>query len=284
VFSQDRSWNDLITQVNFGPRKPGTPEHLKCRDYISDELKKTCDNVHFQEFTHKWSSTGQIVTMWNIIGEQNWKDATTRVALFAHWDCRPAAELDNDEANRTKPIPGANDGASGVAVLLELARVLKNRLPAGVGVQYVMTDGQALGPGLNEMFLGADVFANDLHNHPKLNYGILLDMVGKKDLKVSMELTSLKYAKTLLYGLYKHAFQIGLGHVFPMEFGQELRDDHLQLNLAGLRTIDLIDFHYFPYWHTTQDTPDKCSADSLGKVGKLLQTWLQKDPPFDSEG
>ena len=283
-FNQSRAWNDLLTQVGFGPRKPGTPEHIKCRDYISDEMKKTCDNVHFQEFSHTWSVSGQPVTMWNIIGDQNWKDATVRVALFAHWDSRPTAELDRNADNRSKAIPGANDGASGVAVLLELARVLKSQLPSSVGVQYVMTDGAALGPGVNEMFLGSDAYAKDLANHPQPSYAIVLDMVGKKNLKVAMELNSLKYAKVLEYALYKHATTVGLGDAFPMEFGQQLRDDHLPLIQAGLRAIDIIDFNYLEYWHTLEDTPDKCSPDSLGIVGKLLQTWLQKDPPFTFEG
>jgi len=222
--------------------------------------------------------------MWNIIGEQNWKDAAIRVVLLAHWDTRPEAEMERESENKRKPIPGANDGASGVAVLLELARVLKGELPATVGVQFVMTDGEDLGPGLNEMFLGADAYAKDLPNHPRPTYGILLDMVGKKDLVVSMELNSIKYARSLVYALCKHATQVGLGETFPMDFGQTISDDHLALNRAGLRTVDLIDFHYLEYWHTLQDTPDKCSADSLGKVGKLLQTWLQKDPPFDYQG
>jgi len=281
AFNQDRAWNDLIVQCGFGPRKPGTAEHIKCRDYISDELKKSCLNVHFQEFTHRWSVSNQDLTMWNIVGEQNWKDATVRVLLVAHWDSRPTAELESDPEDKKKAVPGANDGASGVAVLLELARVLKGHLPAGVGVEYLMTDGQALGPKLDEMFLGAEAFAKDLPNHTKPNYGIVVDMVGKKNLNVSMELNSIKSAKTLVYALCRHATQIGLGEVFPMEFGQELSDDHVPLNRAGLKTIDLIDFHYLQYWHTLQDTPDKCSPDSLGQVGKLLQTWLQKDPPFD---
>ncbi len=204
--------------------------------------------------------------------------------LVAHWDCRAEAELDRDTANQKKPIPGADDNASGVAVLLELSRVLKDHLPAGVGIEYLMTDGQALGPKRNEMFLGSEAFAKDLPNHPKPTYGIVVDMVGKKDLNVPMELNSMMHAKTLCYALCRHASQIGLGDVFPMDFGLELADDHVPLNLAGVRTIDLIDFHYLQYYHTLQDTPDKCSPDSLGKVGKLLQTWLQKDPPFTYDG
>jgi len=247
-------------------------------------LKKTCVNVHFQEFKHHWSVTDQDLTMWNIVADQGAKDPVVRVLLMAHWDTRPAAELENDPEDKKKGVPGANDGASGVSVLLELARVLKDHLPDGVAVEYVMSDGQSLGPNINEMFLGSEAFAKDLPNHPKPTYGIVVNMVGQKNLVVSMELKSIQYAKTLNYQLFRHASQVGLGDVFPLEFGQELKDDHLPLNRAGVRTIDLIDFHYLQYWHTLQDTPDKCSADSLGKIGKLLQTWLQKDPPFTYEG
>jgi len=257
---------------------------MKCRDYISDELKKSCTNVHFQEFTHKWSTTGQELTMWNVIGEQNWKDATVRVLLVAHWDTHPNSEFESEPEDKKKPSPGANDGASGVAVLLELARVLKEHLPSGIGIEYVMTDGQSLGPGLNEMFLGSEAFAKDLSGHPKPTYGIVVNMVGKKDVSISMELNSILYGKTLLYSLCKHAVQVGLGKVLTMDFGQKISDDHVPLIHAGVPAIDLIDFHYLQYWHTLQDTPDKCSADSLGNVGKLLQTWLQKDPPFNYEG
>jgi Zn-dependent M28 family amino/carboxypeptidase len=222
--------------------------------------------------------------MWNIIGEQGPKDPAVRVLLVAHWDTRPAAELESDPADKLKGVPGANDGASGVSVLLELAHVLQGHLPDGVAIEYLMTDGQSLGPGTNEMFLGAEAFAKDVSNHPKPTYGILVDMVGQKNLTIQLELNSIQSAKTLLYALWRHAAQVGLGDVFPMEFGQKLMDDHLPLNRVGIRTIDLIDFHYLPFWHTLQDTPDKCSAESLGKVGKLLQTWLQKDPIFTYEG
>ena len=222
--------------------------------------------------------------MWNIIGDQNWKTASTRIVLLAHWDTRPTADFEDELEDKKKPILGANDGASGVSVLLELARVLKMHLPPSVGVQYVLTDGEDLGPGLNEMFLGAQAYASDLKNHPIPTYGIVIDMVGTKNLSVSMEGNSIKYAKSLVYAMCKHATQVGLGAVFPMEFGQEITDDHIPLNKAGLRTIDLIDFHYLEHWHTLHDIPENCSADSLGKIGKLLQTWIQKDPPFIYEG
>lgn len=260
---------------------PGSAAHKKCRDYIYGEMQKSCTNARLQEFSHVWSQNQKSITMWNIIGDQNWKDATVRVVLFAHWDSRAEADQDRDVENRKLPIPGANDGASGVAVLLELARVLKDHLPPSVGVEYVMTDGEDLGPGEDEMYLGADLYANGIASMPKANYGILLDMIGQKDLVVPKEVNSIRYVNRLMSAFYDHAASVGLSSTFPSTVGEEIDDDHLPMIKAGLPTIDLIEFSgYAPYWHTLQDTPDKCSADSLGKVGKLLQTWLQKTPTF----
>jgi len=216
--------------------------------------------------------------MSNIIGEQNWKDAKIRVLLLAHWDTRPTSDMDNNPANSRKPILGANDGASGVAVLLELMRVMKGRLPKDVGVMYLLTDGEDLGPDLDEMFLGARAFMKDLPK-PKPDYGILLDMIGDKDLKVPMEPNSLRYAGTLVREFYLNAARAGLKSAFPMTYGPVIEDDHMPLNEGGIPTMDLIDFDYAA-WHTQADTVDKCSAESLGKIGIALESWLLKSPPF----
>ncbi|MEQ1822409.1 MAG: M28 family peptidase [Fimbriimonadaceae bacterium] len=251
--------------------------HTKCRDWILEEITKSCENVRKQEFTHKWSK-GQDLKMWNLIGEQNYAKAKTRILLIAHWDTRPTADQDPNEANHAEPILGANDGASGVAVLLELMRTLKDKLPKDTGVMYLMTDGEDVGPSLQEMFLGAKHFAKNMPD-PKPDYGILIDMVGDKDLRVPVEPNSFRFAPKLIYALYDHARSIGLADTFPLVEGPWIEDDHICLNNAGLKTIDLIDFEY-PEWHTVKDLPDRCSADSLEKVGRLLQTWVQKDPAF----
>jgi hypothetical protein len=267
----------LLKQCAFGTRNPGSEAHKKCRDYILAETAKYCDNPRLQPFEHEWSRDGQTVKMWNVIGEQNWADAKVRVALFAHWDTRPSAEQDPDPENHLKPIPGANDGASGVAVLLELMRVLKDQHP-GVGVQFVFLDGEDLGPGLDEMFLGAIAYTKAFPK-PMPNYGILLDMIGDKDLVVPREPNSAALAGGVQRALYTHAMTVGLGATFPLTYGPTIEDDHIPLNQAGLPTVDLIDFDYAS-WHTLADTPDKCSAASLGKVGKLLQTWILRPTPF----
>jgi glutaminyl-peptide cyclotransferase len=271
-----------LKQCEFGPRTPGSNAHVKCRDYLLEEFKKSSDNARLQEFTHLWSSTGRYVTMWNVIGEQNWKDAKQRVVLLAHWDTRPTADQETDPVKVNQPILGANDGASGVAVLLELMRTMKGRLPADLGVMYVLTDGEDLGPSLQEMFLGASAFAKKLPA-PKPDYGILIDMIGDKDLSIPMELQSLRYADNLTRTFYRKAAEAGQRSTFPMVYGEMIEDDHIPLNKAGIPTIDLIDFNYGPNhsaWHTHGDRPNMCSADSLGKVGIALEAWLTQAPVY----
>ena len=268
----------LVRQCAFGTRVPATKPHDDCRDWLLVELAKLCDSVSLQHFAHTWSRTGKPVPMDNVVGEVNWKDAEVRVALFAHWDTRPSADQETDPARQTRPIPGANDGASGVAVLLELARVLKaHPLDKKIGVRFVLVDGEDLGPGLDEMFLGAAHYAKT--EGPRGDYGILLDMIGDKDLAVPVEPNSVDLARGLTTALYAHAKAVGLATTFPTTLGPTIQDDHIPLNAAGIPTVDLIDFDY-PYWHTLEDTPDKCSAESLGKVGRLLETWLRKNPTW----
>jgi len=267
----------LLKQVGFGPRVPGTAAHTKCAEWLVEELRQTCESVRFQPFEHRWSVDGRTYRMANILAEQNWKDAKVRVVVLAHWDSRPFADQDPDPANRRKPVLGASDGASGVAVVLELARVLKGRLK-DVGVLYLLTDGEDLGPGIEEMLLGARHFAKNLPS-PRPDYGVLLDMIGDKDLRVPIERYSYSQAPGLVNELYALAARAGLGKAFPKELGEWIIDDHVPLNEAGVPTIDLIDFTYEP-WHTVRDTAEQCSPESLGKVGRLMELWLLREPAY----
>ncbi len=279
-FDQKVAWSWLIKQCDLGPRVPNTKPHVACRDMIFDEVKKQCDTAVLQPLSHVWSRDNSMRNMWNVIGYQNWENATTRVVLLTHWDTRPSADQEPNEANRLKPIPGANDGASGTAVLLELMRHTKN-VPKSLGICYLFVDGEDLGPGLDEMFLGADYFAKHQPTH-RPNYGILLDMIGDADLEIPVEPNSYKKAEKVTLALYRHAKAIGMEKTFPMKFQSEILDDHLTMNEHGIPTVDLIDFSYDP-WHTLQDTPDKCSATSLGKVGKFLQSWLYQPEPWKTK-
>ncbi len=215
--------------------------------------------------------------MHNIIATQNWKDAKERVLLLAHWDSRPFADQDKNPANHDKPILGADDGASGVAVLMELAKALQNHHP-GLGIMFFFTDGEDLGPNIDEMLLGTDYFADHLPS-PKPNYGILLDMIGNKGVKVPIEQEGYNSNPRFVNDFYSFVDKNGFSGTFPDKFGYDMEDDHIPLIQKGIPTMDLIDFDYAP-WHTLGDTVDKCSAESLGKIGDALTLWLTQKPVY----
>ncbi|HWD41760.1 MAG TPA: M28 family peptidase [Fimbriimonas sp.] len=269
----------MVKQCSWGPRVSGTDAQIKCRDFIYDELKKTCQNVRLQAFDHVWSQNKKNLHFWNVIGDQNWENAKVRVVLLTHWDSRPTADQESDPQKRKQPILGADDGASGVAVLLELARVLKVE-PAKIGIEYLFVDGEDLGPGSSEMYLGAIKYAQNLPS-PKPDYGILLDMIGNKDVRVPMEPSSMNLAPSVETAFYEFAKKIGMQETFPQVDGPAIEDDHLAINNGGVPCIDLIDFDYAP-WHTLSDTVDKCSPESLWKIGYTLQKWVRQDEPFQS--
>jgi len=282
-FDGKAAWDSLVKQVDFGPRYPGTSGQIKCRDYLLAELKKSCDDAHTQKLTHHWTYNNTDVDVYNVIGTQNWKDAKVRVVLLSHWDSRPFADGPNSPVEyRTQPyplhvIPAANDGASGVAVLLELAKALKDRHP-DVGILYLLDDGEDLGPGIEEMLLGVDYFATHLPD-PKPDYGILLDMIGKTNTVIPEEQESIKYADRILKAFYSNAQDVGLAKTFPAKVGDDVEDDHWPLIQHGIPTIDLIDFQY-AQWHTLDDTPEHCSQKSLEEVGIALESFLVKQPAF----
>lgn len=193
--------------------------------------------------------------------------------LCAHWDSRPRAENDPDSVKGRLPIIGANDGASGVAVLLEIARCLKEKSPA-IGVDIVLFDGEDWGISGREdgWFLGSKYFAANLGAYrPRL--AILLDMVGDADLKIPREAISQQYAGHINDFIWKIARENN-STVFVDSVGKGILDDHVPLLSRGIRAINIIDFNY-PYWHTQQDTPDKCAPASLAAVGNVLWAALQ---------
>ncbi len=243
------------------------------RDWLVAQAKKHTDSVRTQELSHVWSTTGKTVKMFNVVADMEF-GAKKTVLLLAHWDTRPTADEDTDPAKRKKPILGANDGASGVAVLLELMRAFKEK-PPPVNVTFLFTDGEDLGPDLDEMFLGAEHFAKSAPPG-RYAYGILLDMIGDKNLVIEKEQYSIYYARNLVDRFWLNARRIGLSRHFPDRSGTWIADDHLALNARGIPTIDLIDFDY-PYWHTTADTDDKCSAESLEVVGRAVESFLRNE-------
>ena len=192
-----------------------------------------------------------------------------RILLCAHWDTRPWADQDTDPKNRQKPILGANDGASGIAVLLEIAQILQSNKPA-IGVDIVMFDGEDAGTSSEERSYakGSAAFARAYSMGYQPMYGILIDMIGDSDLEIYKEAYSVQYAGHIVEKVWNKAAQLGIRE-FKAQTGYSIFDDHIPLLERGIICIDIIDFDY-PYWHTVEDSPDKCSPSSLEKIGRLL--------------
>lgn len=272
-FDNNRAFGYLTSQVDFGPRVPGTNAHARCQEYIVAQMKPFVDQVVTQDFTYYDPHKRIKVPMTNIFGIIN-PSAKHRVMLCAHWDTRPTADNDFDAANRSKPIPGADDGASGVAVLLELARALHQQRP-NVGVILTFWDGEDWGPGDDNMYVGARHFAAD-PGVLRPDESILIDMIGQKDLIVPLEQTSNERCPELCRKVWATAAKLGYGQVFPERVDYQIGDDHVPLLEAGIPSIDLIDFNYAP-WHTLGDTPDKCSPESLGIIGRVLGSFVLQE-------
>lgn len=273
AFDKERAWKDLEAQLIFGYRVPGTKPHLATRDWLVEQLTPLAAKVTLQPFSHKLG--GNQVAMWNIIADFPGTGAEPReqVVLAAHWDTRPTADQDPDPAMQKQPIAGANDGASGVAILLEIARQLKAH-PVARDIQIVLFDGEDYGPNVDNMLLGSAYYAKHLPAK-KPSWGILLDMVGDTDLDIYREPNSEQMAKAVNDRVFIAAKALGYlrtqdqpGFV-DEKYMYPITDDHIAINKAGVPMADLIDFDY-PYWHTTQDVREHCSAASLEMVGKTV--------------
>jgi len=272
-FDGKKAFAYLTSQTDFGPRNPNSAGHRRCLNYLTNELKKYADTVTQQSFTQK--GYGETLKLTNIFASFK-PHEQKRIFLFAHWDTRPRADMDPNQENRNKPILGANDGASGVAVLLELARILKEN-PPPIGIDILLTDGEDYGDSekdgnTNMYFLGARHFAKTKSPTYTPQFGILLDMIGDRDLQIPMEQNSMRFAPGIMDMVWTVAEQVGSTQFIRVP-GEAVADDHLPLNEAGIPTINIIDFQY-PYWHTIQDTPDKCSPESLEAVGKVLSALI----------
>lgn len=263
----------LKDQCDFGPRTPGTAAHERCKKYILDKLAGNVDSWTLQPFSYYDPDRHVTLHLTNIIAEIN-PQARKKVLLFTHWDTRPTADQEVDDAKKKQPIMGADDGASGTAVLLELAHTLHQYKPS-VGVILLFVDGEDWGPNDNHMYLGAKYYAAHLPV-VKPAYGILLDMIGQSNLQVYREITSENLHPELNDKVWSAAASIGDGSFFPDTTKYQISDDHDSLNAAGVPSIDLIDFDY-PYWHTLDDTADKCSAQSLQVTGDVMVKVLSEE-------
>jgi len=263
--------HDLVEeQVAFGPRVPGTEGHAAQLAWMEDLLAEWADEVEAQPFTAT-TSGGLQLRLTNLLARYRPQEED-RILLLTHWDTRPWSDQAADPHERAIPVPGANDGASGTAVLLQLAELLSVG-PPPMGVDLLFVDGEDFGPGIQDMFLGSKDFAANLPDPIPWRYGLLLDMVGDLDPRFPMEGFSVEYAPILTQDIWQIAHELGFGPFFPATVGKHILDDHIPLNEAGLRTVDLIDFDYGPensFWHTPRDVPENTSPETLRMVGEVV--------------
>ncbi len=259
-------------QCEFGPRVPGTPAHARCADWLMATLQASCDTVIMQTGTVQTATEGPLGIK-NIIGVIN-PEASQRLLLMAHWDCRPWADNDPDAANHRKPVMGANDGASGVGVLLQLAKQLKAD-GTTLGVDIVLVDAEDMGVDDNEESWGLGTQYWVQHSHVegyKPLFGILLDMVGSSNATFTREYYSTQYARGFVDLVWKNA----AGSHFINAQGGAVTDDHVFVNRAGIPCVDIIDMRsdsdtgFCPEWHTIGDTMDAIDAATLSEVGQTL--------------
>lgn len=279
AFDADSAHALLRRQVEFGPRVPGTPGHAAQLQWMVDYLRERADTVIVQSFDQPIDGR-EPIRLHNVFARFN-PSNPTRVLLAAHWDTRPVSDQEDDEAKQQLPILGANDGASGVAVLLMLADMFAGQAPP-IGVDILLTDGEdfATRPGdYDNMYLGAKYFAaNQPAGYPPL-YGILVDLVGDTNPRFEMEGFSMQYAPEVVQRVWRMAEGIGYGNIFVRRGGSAIMDDHVPLNQGGIRTIDIIDMDYGPnnaYWHTQKDVLENTSSRGLAAVGEVVAALIYR--------
>lgn len=266
-FAGQRALGYVERQMGFGPRIPGTPAHERAGDWIFTQLRATADTVLVQRITHV-TRRGDTLRLRNFLARFR-PAAAERVLFLAHWDTRPHADQSANLAQQRLPVPGANDGASGTAVLLGVADALKAKAPH-LGVDLLFVDGEDYGDfaDTNDVLIGSRYFAAHQPAGYQPLFAVLFDMVGDKDQDFYYEGNSQAFAPEVVDRVWRTAADLGYGRVFLPGVKHTLTDDHVALQHAGIHAIDVVDFDY-PYWHTTEDTIDKVSAASLQVVGDV---------------
>lgn len=284
VFNADTAYMYVQKQVDFGARVPNTSAHEKCGDYLIKQLERLGAKVTVQSASLV-AYNGTLLRSRNIIGSYN-PDNKVRIALFSHWDCRPWADNDPDKANHRKPVMGANDAASGVGVLLEIARNIHKKQPS-LGIDIIFLDAEDYGTHQDEKTensdeaswcLGAQYWAHNPHvQNYNARFGILLDMVGGKSAAFYREYYSEQYARDICDKVWTAAKTLGYGKFFIDESKGGITDDHLFINkIAGIKTVDIVpqdpagNFEFDPTWHTTKDTMDNIDPNVLKAVGQTV--------------
>ncbi len=266
AFDGERAYQDVLYQMALGPRLPDTEAHARTRAWIADSLRA----AGWQAETLPAQAMGH--TLYNVAGKRG--AGRPWVILGAHYDNRLTADHDPSPERRATPVPGANDGASGVAVLLELARTLPQREQPQIWL--VFFDGEDNGNIPTwDWILGSRAFAQSLPDLP--DAVVVVDMVGDADLNIYMEENS---DPRVTRQIWDTAAALGYGEYFIPEYKYRMLDDHIPFRQMGAAAVDVIDFDY-PYWHTVEDTADKVSAHSLQVVGDTLLHWLLGLVPED---
>ena len=292
-FVSDSALKFIQEQCQFGPRITGSEASQKCGDYIENCFRMFGATVENQ-YGMVTLYDGTQLKARNIVASIN-PDNTDRILLCSHWDSRPWADNDPDNSKHKTPILGANDGASGVAVMIELCRLMQQN-PLSIGIDFVCFDAEDLGlPQWEEdrenseetWCLGSRLWAQKAkENNYHARYGILLDMVGGYGCTFSKELISTHFAAPIVEQLWKLAKQLGYGHFFPMEEGGTLVDDHLNVNrIARIPCLDIVPYFkegpscFGPTWHTVNDTPKNIDPNVLEAVGQSLTQMLYNEAP-----
>ncbi len=274
AFDATRAWDDLERQCAMGPRAPGSEGHRLAAEWLLQELRPVADAVAVQRWRQRifrGAGRGSIVPLTNILARIG--QGTPAVMFATHWDTRPVAERDPNPARRHLPILGANDGASGVAVLLEVARALSRSAPRR-SVVLAFFDGEDLG----DHYYGSEAFAGEVRagraDGWRAKQAVVVDMIGKRGVRFTTELQSVRMARDLWTRLEATAGEMGVPRLFGGP-SAAINDDHIPLNRAGIPSVLLIDYAY-PEWHTVDDTPERCDRRSLETVGNLLVAYASK--------
>jgi len=284
TFNADSALKYVKMQTDFGPRVPGSSAHAACASWLKKTLLRNTPDVIVQEFKSRVFD-GKVFTGKNIIASFN-PDVKARIMLCSHWDSRPFADHDPDPKKRKEPVMAANDGASGVGILLELARNLKENHPK-VGIDIIFFDLEDYGPpednqneGSNDYWgLGSQYWSKNPHIQDyRARFVILLDMVGAADAKFRQEGFSMYYAPDKVKKVWDIAASLGYQDYFPDEKGGFINDDHYFINdILKVPAIDIIHLDpsssngsFYEYWHTTGDTFDKIDKETLRIVGEVL--------------
>jgi len=288
AFDADSAYSYVKAQTNFGPRVPNSEAHRQCADYLVQKMSQFCDTVIVQNFTTT-TYDKQKLQCQNIIASFA-PEQKSRILLAAHWDSRHIADHDPNPENRHLPIDGANDGASGVGVLIEIARQLQNKR-ADIGVDIIFFDAEDYGTPQSENLsgdwwcLGAQYWAKHPHQQNyKAQYGILLDMIGAANATFYHEGFSSRYAQSVLSKIWGKAYQLGFGHYFINNSSNYITDDHYYINtIAKIPMVNIVhqdknsNTGFPPFWHTLQDNIHNIDRQTLAAVGKTILAILYEE-------